>query len=245
MIRNAIPGRWSPLVLALALALTPLRAHAVSDADRIEALMPDSSVTAEVLTPDYSQRVQEISRRLINARQADPAWFQNWIARNPDGPLPWHPKLGITKPEYDLYMREGARAKFEVRTRVRLTFQRAGAARRWTLRGWGLLAPIDGLTIDLDRGIAVSARWGALPFKGIARPTDPGVQLPWNWYGVWKDSHVMGDPRKNGQALTSSLHIGPLGDGRMVGLYWTSRRLNRGRQLADEFLLLRFPARGR
>jgi hypothetical protein len=31
----------------------------------------------------------------------------------------------------------------------------------------------------------------------------------------------------------------------MVGLYWSTRRLNRGRALADEFLLLRFAARGR
>lgn len=245
MIRHAFPVRWPSVVLALALVLMPRAARAITDADRIEALIPDSSVTAEVLTPDYSQRVQEISRRLINAAQADPVFFQNWIARHPSGPLPWHPKLGVTKPEFDLYMREGTRAKFEVRTRVRLTFQRVANARRWTLRGWGLLTPIDGLTIDLDRGIAVSARWGALPFTGIARPTDPGVQLPWSWYGVWKDSHVVGDPRNSGQALTSSLHIGPLGDGRMVGLYWTSRRLNRGRQLADEFLLVRFPTRGR
>lgn len=245
MIRHAFPGRLPVPAFALALVLALPPAHALTEADRIEALIPDSTVTAEVLTPDYSQRVQEISRRLINSAQADPVWFQNWIARHPNMPLPWHPNLGISRPEYDLYMREGTKAKYEVRTRVRLTFQRAGSARRWTLHGWGLLTPIDGLTIDLDRGNAVSSRWGALPFLGIARPTDPGVQLPWNWYGVWKDSHVIGDPRKNGQALTLSLHVGPLGDGRMVGLYWTSRRLNRGRQLADEFLLVRFPARGR
>ena len=96
------------------------------------------------------------------------------------------------------------------------------------------------LTVDGD-----SADWGDLPFFGIAQPTDPGVQLPWNWYGVWKATHVIGDPRRNGQSSTAGLHIGPLGDGRMVGLYWATRRLNRGRQLADEFLLLRFPARGR
>ena len=111
MIRHPFPGRLPSLVLAMSLVLASPPAHALTEADRIEALIPDGPVTAEVLTPDYSQRVQEISRRLINSAQADPVWFQNWIARHPNQPLPWHPKLGITKPEYDLYMREGTKAK--------------------------------------------------------------------------------------------------------------------------------------
>ena len=243
MLRIAGLTRWSVLALALVFALvfTP-RASGAAEADRIAALIPDGAVTAEVLTPDYSQRMQEISRRLMNSAQADPVWFQGWMAKHPRGPVPWHPNLGVTKPEYDLYLREGNAAKFAVRTRVRLTFERKGIARCWTLHGWGLLTPLEGLTIDLDRGHAVSPHWGDLPFFGIAQPTDPGVQLPWNWYGVWKATHVIGDPRRNGQSSTAGLHVGPLGDGRMVGLYWATRRLNHGRQLADEFLLLRFPA---
>jgi hypothetical protein len=235
----------APLRAPAPVAAPPITALRANEAAQVAALIPDGAVTAEVLTPDYSQKMQEISRRLINAAQADPAWFQNWIARHPGGQLPWHPNLGVTKPEYELYLREGREAKFAVRTRVRLNFERAGRSRRWVLHGWGLLTPLEGLTIDLDQGHALSPRWGELPFAGVAEPTDPGVQLPWKWYGVWKASHVVGDPRRQGQAASSSLHIGPLGDGKMVGLYWTSRRLNRGRQLADEFLLLRFPARGR
>jgi hypothetical protein len=233
------------LALALAVALAPRPAHS-APADELAALIPDGAVTAEVLTPDYSQRMQEISRRLLNAAQADPVWFQNWIAQHPRGSMPWHPNLGVTKPEFDLYMREGRAAKFTVRTRVRLSFEREHrGTRRWVLHGWGLLTPLEGLVIDLDHDKVISPRWGDLPFLGIAKPTDLVLQLPWNWYGVWKSSHVVGDPRKTGQALTSSLHVGPLGDGTMVGMYWSSRRLNRGRQLSDEFLLVRFRARGR
>ena len=245
MLRFSLLARWTApvFVLALGLAAAP-RVLAATDADRVASLIPDGAVTAEVLTPDYSQRMQEISRRLINAAQADPIWFQSWIAHHPSGALPWHPNLGVTRAEYDLYLREGRAAKFVVRTRVRLTFERTGRGRRWVLHGWGLLAPLEGLVIDLDAGRTTSPRWGALPFFGVAQPTDPGVQLPWSWYGVWKGTHVVGDPRKRGQAASASLHVGPLGDTGMVGMYWAARRLNQGRQLADEFLLLRFPARG-
>ena len=245
MLRIAGLTRWLLLAPALALTLVLVpRASGTTDADRVAALIPDGVVTAEVLTPDYSQHMQEISRQLMNAAQADPVWFQSWIAKHPHGPMPWHPNLGVTKLDYEIYLREGRAAKFVVRTRVRLTFERAGRARRWKLHGWGLLTPLEGLTIDLDRGHAISPHWGDLPFLGLAQPTDPGAQLPWNWYGVWKASHVVGDPRKTGQVASAGLHIGPLGDGSRVGLYWSTRRLNRGRQLADEFLLVRFPARG-
>lgn len=240
--RNAIVA-CAALVLALTTRPAAAQLTPASDAARIAALIPDGVVTAEVLTPDYSQRMQEISRRLMNAAQADPIWFQAWVAQHPGGPLPWNARLGVTQEEYDVYMREGREAKYAVRTRVRLTFARQGRARRWTLKGWGLLTPIDGLTIDVDNGQVITTRWGNLPFIGVSKPNEPGVQLPWNWYAVWKASHQVGDPRHGGQAMAASLHMGPLGDGRMVGLYWVTRRLNRGKQLADEFLLLRFPAR--
>lgn len=37
--------------------------------------------------------------------------------------------------------------------------------------------------------------------------------------------------------------MAPLGDGSTAAMYWTARRFNGGRKLADEFLLVRFPAR--
>ncbi len=231
-------------LVAFALCAAAPRAFAAT-ADDVANLLPETPVTAEVLTPDYSPQMQAISRRIMNAAQADPKWFQSWVAQHPRGALPWHPKLGVTKPEYDLYMREGRAAHFAVRTRVRLTFEKGAGGRRWTIRGWGVLDPIDGLVLDLDGNRAVSPRWGVLAFLGSAAPTDPGVQLPWRWYAVWKATHQVGDATKGGQVLAASLHVGPLGDGRTLGLYWVARRLNGGRKLDDEFLLLRFPARTR
>ena len=244
MLRPTFTSAVSALALGALLASAPGVARA-TDADRIAALIPDGMVTAEVLTPDYPQPMQEITRRMINAAQANPSWFQSWVAQHPHGDLPWHPNLGVTKAEYELYQTEGRASKYAVRTRVQLTFERQGTGRHWTLKGWGLLTPINGLSIDLDAGQVITTRWGNLPFIGISQPNEPGVRLPWNWYGVWKSSHQIGDPKKGGQAMAASLHVGPLGDGKMVGMYWVTRRLNKGRQLSDEFLLLRFPARGR
>ena len=62
-----------------------------------------------------------------------------------------------------------------------------------------------------------------------------------SWHPVWHRRQLCA---RGGQALQASFHLGALDDGRATGLYWVMRRFNRGRKLADEFLLLRFRPRG-
>jgi hypothetical protein len=240
--------RWArvlPAALLFALLL-PASAGAVSAglADSIARLIPDGPVTVDILTPQYSPRMEQIANKIDAARRANPRFFQAWIARHPGGAPPWNPVFGVTRIEYDEYIREGRIAAFVVSSRARLTFERAGRARRWTLRGWGKLAPLEGLVLDIDGGRVVSRRAGTLPFFGVSAPDDAGVQLKWRWFAAWKASHVMGDPVKGGQALQASFHVGPLDDGRTTGMYWVMRRFNGGRKLADEFLLVRFQPAG-
>lgn len=230
-------------LLALALASAP-PARAASLADSIAALVPAGPVTVDVLTPQYSPEMQAIALKLDKARRDNPRFFQAWIARHPGGPPPWNPALGVTKDEYETYLREGRTANYTVRVRGTLTFERAGKARKWTLKGWGVLSAVDGLVIDLDAGRAQSPRAGVLPLVGSAAPNVEEVSLHWGWYAVWKAQHATGDPAKGGQALQASLHMGPLDQGRSTGLYWVMRRFNNGRRLDDEFLLLRW-ARGK
>ncbi|HTR96739.1 MAG TPA: hypothetical protein VMH61_02460 [Candidatus Acidoferrales bacterium] len=235
---------------AIAAPVPPPTPHALppgppAGADQIGGIIPDGPVTADVMVPHYSPAMEAVSRKLIEAAQQNPKWFQAWVAQHPQGTLPWHPNFGVTRAQYDAYIRSGRTASYEVSYRARLTFERDGRARRWKLHGWGQLAPLDGVVLDVDGGRVFSPRVGALPWLGISQPNEPDVPLQWRWYGVWKAQHEIGDPRTTGQAMVASLHIGPLGDGRNVGLYWVMRRFNRGRRLVDEFLLLRFPARGR
>lgn len=232
------------LVLLAACVPAGARAANATLADSIAALIPRGDVTVEILLPQYTPKMQEIARKIDDARQANPRFFQEWLAKHPGGPPPWNPVFGVSRPEYEQYMRDGRNPVFEVGSRARLGFQRDGRARRWTLRGWGKLAPLDHVVIDLDAGRVVSPRAGVLPLLGRSAPSDAGVQLKWRWYAVWKAQHVIGDPVHGGQALQASFHVGPLDDGRTTGMYWTMRRYNGGRKLADEFLLLRFVPAG-
>jgi hypothetical protein len=214
-------------------------AQARTAADSLAAILPSAAVTVEILTPDYTRRVEELAVKMNAAARANPQWFQAYM-REYGGNAPWHPNFGLTPVEYKEYVSSARSSKWKVRERATLRFERVAGRRRWALHGWGVLTPFEGLVIDLDSQ-RVESRKGPLPFVGIAAPqTDPG-SLGWLWFGTWKASHRVGDPLVGGQSLDVSFHLGPLAGGRQGAIYWTSRRVNRGVQLADEFMLVRFP----
>jgi len=203
--------------------------------DSLAALIPNGTVETELLTPVYTQRVMELTKKLVAAQRANPGWFQAYM-RQPQ-PRPWHPNLGLTRLEYEEYLREGRRVTMSVRGRERLTFQRVGQARRWIVHGRFVLKALDGIILDLD-GRRSGSSLGALPFYGIMRPTSSDASLDWSWYGVWKAFPAAGS---RGPASTASLHMGPVDGGRNVALYWVARRPDPRSMMQDEFVLLRYP----
>lgn len=241
-----VPFARRPLLVLFATVcfVTPVRAALPAGRaalDSLATLLPDGPVTVEVLAPKYGVRIEGIAARMQAAARRDPAWFQAFTRANPRPPLPWHPNLGITRAEYQEYLIGSRSAPMAVTQRATLRFRRREARRIWQLEGWGKLTPVNGLVIDLERNEAGGKR-GPLPGLGLAAPQEVhDASLGWRWYGVWKATHQVGDPRKRGQAMSATLHLGPVGDGRQVALYWTYRRFNNGARLDDEFLLLRFP----
>lgn len=237
--RRAFPSAAGLLVMLLLALALPRPAGAAAFADSVSALIPDSTITVEILTPGYSQRMQELSQKLLIAARSRPQWFEAYTARYRQ-PLPWHPNLGLTRAEYQEYMLGSKASAYVVRQRAKLTFTRIGNMAAWRLHGWGLLQPIDGMVIDAVHDVVRLPRRGALQGMGIVEPTDRTVSLDWKWYAVWKAVHQSGDATRGGKGLILALHMGPLGDGN-TGLYWTERHVNMGSALEDEFLLLRFP----
>lgn len=230
-----------------ALALAPVFAPAPparafvrgGAADSIFRLIPAKPVVVEILSPKLSKEVEDIAVKMEAAARHNPRWFQSYTASHAR-PLPYHPNLGVTKPEYERYLDESANTPLAVTQRATLTFARDGNRNRWTLQGWGKLAPLNGTVIDLDAGTA-SNRRGTLALLGTAQPDDRSMpsRLDWAWFGSFRAAHLVG-PKGAQQMLVASLHVGPTRDGRQVGLYWSYRRVNGGARMDDEFLLLRW-----
>lgn len=241
---DAAPSPGTPATVRPVVAVPAPAASAVpagrAALDSLASLLPEGAVTVEILAPKYAQRIEAIAGRMQSSARRNPAWFQAYTRRFPVAPLPWHPNLGVTREEYREYLIGSKGAPMVVTQRATLTITRERARRRWRLQGWGKLTPVNGIVIDLERNEVESKR-GSMPGLGVTTPDAASdTPLAWRWYGVWKAAHKMGDPLRGGQAMSASLHLGPLGDGATVALYWTYRRYNNGARLDDEFLLLRF-----
>jgi len=209
-------------------------------ADSVAKLVPGGPVMVEILSPRYSPRIQALLNKLRDAAQRDPQWFQKYLREQPR-PMAWHEKLGLTRAEYAEYVRDGQKPTMTVSARAQLAFARTPGTRRWTLHGKGPLANLEGTVIDLDAN-QVSTHLGVLAGQGIAQPNEPRA-LDWQWFAVWKGTHQNGDPMNGGDATQASLHLGRLAHGGGTAIYWTGRHISMGRNLGDEVLLLRLPAR--
>ncbi len=238
--------RLALLALAALALLAAPSAHATADplwsrsADSLAALIPDSTVTVEILAPGYSKRAEGFAVRIEAAARQNPSWFQAYTRSHPRGAPPWHPNLGITRAEYTEYLMDARSTPMVVTQRTTLRFVRIGTGRRWRLKGWGKLAPLEGSVLNLEVN-RVEGRRGRLDGMGIAyASTSDETSLPWRWYGVWKSARPSGGP-SGAPTSGASLHLGALADDRNVGLYWTFRRFDARARLEDEFLLLRYP----
>jgi len=247
-MRFAFPRPASVLALALctlsAAAAAQGAAATPGARDSLASVIPDGAVTVDVLTPEYPRHIEELAVRMDAAARRDPAWFQQFTRQHPGVP-PYDPRLGVTAVEYQEYVSASRTSSWRVRERATLTFERHPGTRRWTLHGWGVLAPLEGTVIDLD-DLAIQSRKGPLAFIGIASPERTQGALDWRWFGTFKAAHRMPHPGAEAaeqQALDASLHIGPLTSGHDAALYWTVHRSNGGQRMDDQFLLLRFPAR--
>lgn len=245
-MHRPVPFARRPLLVSLFVFTLAGPAHAALPAgraalDSLAALLPDGAVTVEILAPHYTTRIEGLAARMQASARRNPAWFQAYTRAHPVPPLPWHPNLGVTRAEYQEWILGSRDAPMAVTQRATLRFVREEARRRWTLQGWGKLTPLNGLLIDLERN-EVGGKRGPLIGLGVIAPDDPAkAPLDWRWYGAWKAAHRVGDTQQQGQAMSASLHFGPLADGASVAMYWTYRRYNNGARLDDEFLLVRFP----
>ena len=93
---------------------------AATFADSVAALIPDTTVTVDILTPGYSKRMQELSQRLLMAARANPAWFESYTQSHRQ-PLPWHPNLGLRRTEYEEYLAGSKASGYVVRQRANVS----------------------------------------------------------------------------------------------------------------------------
>lgn len=144
----------------------------------IAALVPADGASVDIMQLAYPRRFVELSIKLKRGVAENPEWWINAVETAPRGePVPYDPRLGLTRDEYDEYLAVGKRATLSKVKSTSLRVTRAG--NRFTFDGGKDLPDLTGVELDLTSDIVRTS-------FGIARQRSAiEASEGQTWTGPW------------------------------------------------------------
>jgi hypothetical protein len=186
------------VLLTAAPSLTPAAAQYASNGEvaprtaDVRALLPVGEIKVDIMEPTAPPRLVELKQKLEQAVRRDTVFFAEYLRRgkpDPNGPLPYHPKMGITEEEYQelltLPNEEGMRKVGEATLVVR---EENG---HLLLAAGDPLPAVREVDIDLDRDL-VRTSLGELTERSEVEPSFVTQSVTGPWSGVqWKMANAV------------------------------------------------------
>jgi hypothetical protein len=205
---------------------------------QLRALLPQGTAAVEVLELWVPPRMNELILRFQRAAQSDPSWFLEHAKRaHPGTPLPYDPKLGLTREEYREFL------AFQDSMQMR-PIRNDTVIVEHTAVGWRFGAPtsirgLRGLEIDTVRNLIHSA-FGDLTAAAPITPK-PEQRATGPWGGPqWKLQDY--DPNFDPMTITGTTATFAVGKHATTGhtiIYFEAKRAVNGQIVAREDLFLR------
>ena len=189
----------------------------------ITRLLPVGPADVDVMEVAGPPRYQELSRRFIETLRRDPEWTAAYVRAAPEtGPLPYHPRLGLTEVEYremltlidSLRIRAVGVAPLIVRS----------IATGWRLDGDSTLSELTGIEIDTVAGVIRT------PFGQASGPTLAPATAKQHVTGpvdqlVWKHEALSPDVS---EGVSINFSLGRLRESGRTLLYYDAKRMAGG-----------------
>ncbi len=194
-------------------------------AAEVEKWFPTRPVQADVMDVVTDPRYDQIVGKMRTAITKQPEWWQDYASKNADkqGVVPWDPKLGITKAEYDDMMRMAKDLRLARIASTTLTFKRE-ANGDIVVNGGSAAPELTGLRIAKDRQ-TVSGPYGVL--KGRKDVHQKDLKAP---SGLWDGVQWNGaDKDPSGASRLSFLATGRMKPSNKGLMFLSLRQLNNGR----------------
>jgi hypothetical protein len=207
----------------------------------LPGLLLPGEYRAEVLELVVPPRLEALSAKTVAAMQADPKWTQEYVRRhatkNPGGPLPFHPKLGLTQAEHEEFLALADEQQLAPTSTFPLTIARTGDTVRFRTTDYRHRG-LNELEIDLAGGRLRT------PIATVPAPVPMPAGTTGRNLGPWKGvdwHHESGDPgRLTGQSTRLSLgHTPETGH---VVIEYRLNVINAGLPVRREAMLFRFPS---
>lgn len=138
------------VVVLLALLFTQGPTYTVQSSIPIGELIPRGVVEVDVMDFSFPARLFELAEKLQSSVARNEAWWYNHVQNTPPGePLPYDPRMGLSKSEYEEFLRLGASPTLVKIAESTLEFSWING-KRVRITGPEMLWILDGVEIDLD-----------------------------------------------------------------------------------------------
>lgn len=152
----------------------------------VTALLPTGTVQASIMDSVLQHPRQiELTQKFQQAVKENYNWFLDFIKTVPEGaPLPYHPKLGLTQPEYTELMDYMNHTEIITSGKESVTIVRTNDMIHFKSKG--KLAILDSVIIDLDSNVVLFMGY-RLAFADTLEVTSEQNALKSAWSGyAWK-----------------------------------------------------------
>ena len=154
--------------------------------------LPTDEISVERVDVELPPRLVELTNKLKLAMEQNPDWAMEHVKKAQLGkPLPYDPRLGLTKEEYDEFLSLADIKERKVVGSGTLVVKPL-SANLYQLDTRGTIPDLDGITIDLDKNVVTTPHAVCSDYSQ-PRVTKGGIFGPWKGH-AWKFEEV--DPDK-------------------------------------------------
>ena len=198
-------------------------------------LVPNVAVKGEVVAVVPPEAIEKYIAKVEEVRKTDPAWFEEYSKKAKPGiPLPFDEKLGLTKAEYDEYLKLWDQREMKPLPQGELIVRLEKAGEKWRIRVTGQGSDITTMFYD-PKADTYTTTSGTL--KRIDDIKADKRSILGEWTGKeWKMEI------NDGFGITKeNLAIGKLSDGSYGLIVYRIQEVSeKGRRLFDKSMVIRF-----
>ncbi len=224
------------LLTALTLCLTPLtfsqeKAPAVFDG----YLTPDMAVKGEIVAVVPPEEIEKYIKKVDKVRVNDPEWFEEYSKKALPGiPLPYHEKLGLSKTEYEEYLKLWDQREMRVLPQGELVIRLEKKGDKWRIRATGQASELTTMFYDPKADTFTTT-------SGVLKRIDDIDADKRSILGAWTGKEWKMEVDDGFGITKENLAVGKLADG-SYGLivYRIQEVSDTGRKLFDKSMVIRF-----
>ena len=211
---------------------TATKAGAATKVPKIFApyFIKDKPVMGEVGAVVPPKEINKYIAKVQTAAKLNPAWHKEYAIKSKPGlPLPWHENLGLTKDEYDEYLKLWDQRQFKVSQKVFIRLEESKPG-EWMIRVSGVGMPITLLRYYTETDLFKS------PNGNLKRLEDINASER-SILGAWKGQEWSFEEKSDFSWTIENIAVGKFNDGKYCLLIY---RIQEKVSSYDKSLLIRF-----